>query len=125
MTGQADRTRQRATYLRVDEVRLLDHWCDSLGQTFGTTPYLVGSVLIRSDYRDVDVRVMLDDDAYEAIPMHVLDLNMLLSRWGQQSTGLPIDCQVQSYTEWQKQTASVNVAGRGRRFRVQIAGGEG
>jgi hypothetical protein len=58
--------------------------------------FLVGSVLDGPDYRDVDVRVVLPNRAVEGWPMSRLDLNMLLSRWGQEQTGLPIDCQVQS-----------------------------
>jgi len=33
----------------------------------GETPYLVGSVLERPDYRDVDVRIMLDDEPFIAM----------------------------------------------------------
>ncbi|HXH59090.1 hypothetical protein [Iamia sp.] len=82
---------ERATHLRVDQVRALDHFCHLLKVTFDETPYLVGSV---------DVRIPIDDEAFEVIPMDVLDLNMLLSRWGQQVTGLPIDCQAQRLSEF-------------------------
>lgn len=92
--------RQRTIYLRVDEVRRLDHWCHVLSLAMlGATPHLVGSVLERADYRDVDVRVIVTDKVAKRLPMRRLDLNMLLSRWGQEQTGLPIDCQVQSVTE--------------------------
>jgi hypothetical protein len=92
--------RQRAIYLRVDQVRSLDHWCNVLSLAFrGATPFLVGSVLTRPDYRDVDVRVLLADKKLKRLPMRRLDLNMLLSQWGHEMTGLPIDCQVQSFTE--------------------------
>lgn len=92
---------QRATYLGVDQLRRLDHWCYSLRASFGTRVphraiYLVGSVLERPDFRDVDLRIMLTDKEMRFLPLNRLDLNMMLSRWGQEATGLPIDCQVQS-----------------------------
>lgn len=94
----------RAIYLTVPEVRRLDHWCELLRNAFQRTPYLVGSVLTRADHRDVDVRIILEDDVHAALPIHVLDLNMLLSNWGQLLTALPIDCQVQSQSEWDAET---------------------
>lgn len=55
----------RATYLTQSAYRLLDDWGANLCRTFpGHVPYLVGSALTRPDYRDVDVRLMLWDDAY-------------------------------------------------------------
>ena len=102
---EPQRERERVTQLDVDEIRRLDHWCRSLKQmvpdAIGT--YLVGSALTRPDYRDVDIRVVLDDDVHHAIPASVnpLDLNMLLSGWGRQVTGLRIDCQIQSMEECQ------------------------
>lgn len=92
--------RERAIYLRVDQVRKLDHWCQSLRVSFKTHVYLVGSVLTGKDWRDVDVRIVISDEAFESIPMQTLDLDMLLSEWGQNQTDLPIDCQVQSASEF-------------------------
>ena len=91
----------RATCLRVDQVRFLDHWCRNVHEMFegGACVYLVGSVLTSDKYRDVDIRVVVSDYVYEHLGMAVADLNMLLSRWGQDQTHLPIDCQVQSFTE--------------------------
>lgn len=109
----SDAKRKRSIYLRVDEVRLLDHWCHLLRMSFGEMPYLVGSVLERTDHRDVDIRIILTDEKYDAIPMNVRDLNMLLSRWGQQMTGLPIDCQVQSAAESKGFDGPINPRGYG------------
>jgi hypothetical protein len=101
--------RKRVTWLRVDEVRLLDHWCRNLRQTFPNAlgVYLVGSVLERQDYRDVDVRIVMRQECGNFGPhmfgeIALLDLNLLLSLWGQEQTGLPIDCQLQSWDESQK-----------------------
>lgn len=92
---------RRIYWLSVDEMRLLDHWCTAITRSFGGRhPYICGSVLERADYRDVDLRILLSDDELAGIPLDVLDLNMMLSRWGQQATELPIDCQVQGRDEW-------------------------
>jgi len=97
---------ERAIYLRVDQVRRLDHWCRNLNRMFHEMPpttrvYLVGSVLEGPGFRDVDVRVVLPDGACRRLRaiLNEEDLNYLLSRWGQEQTGLPIDCQVQSVSD--------------------------
>lgn len=90
---------KRTIYLRVDQVRRLDHWCHVLALSFGRTAYLVGSVLERPDWRDVDVRLIAPDEVVQRLPMDRLDLNMLLSEWGQRQTDLPIDCQLQTSDE--------------------------
>lgn len=87
----------------VDEVRILDHWCSILRRMFPTCVSVlqVGSSLVRDDYRDVDIRIVLWDKDHRRLTkaMEVNDLNMLLSQWGRRMTGMPIDCQVQSMAE--------------------------
>ena len=93
----------RATRLRVDQIRAIDHFVSSLSvmfpEMYGVA--VVGSSLERDDYRDVDLRIVLDDEHCQGIHdlLNVEDLNALLSRWGQQVTGLPIDCQIQPQWE--------------------------
>ena len=92
--------RQRVNWLRVEEVRSLDHWCRNLRRMFPTAHgvYLVGSTLTRADYRDVDIRIVFPDGkAPKRIDLK--DLHMLLSQWGERQTGLPIDCQTQTMSE--------------------------
>jgi hypothetical protein len=92
----------RATYLTQSGYRLLDDWGVGLRRMFpAEVAYLVGSALTTSDYRDVDVRLMLDDDAHKALAsvVNLADLDLSVSLWGQQVTGLPIDFQVQRTTE--------------------------
>ena len=93
----------RATYLVQSDFDRLEDWCRLVRIIFGTTPYLVGSVTERADYRDVDVRVVLDAERFAALSRGRLDsirfLNRALSVWGQRETGLPIDFQVQCGTE--------------------------
>lgn len=74
-------------------------------EVLGATPYLVGSVLTRPDYRDVDVRVVLADEDYDRLfagrephPLrHFLEAR--LSEHYATHTGLPVDFQIQRRTE--------------------------
>lgn len=71
------------------------------------TPYLVGSCLKRPDYRDVDIRVVLDDERYDELfgppPIHRDPLRHLIqaaiSEHYVKMTGLRIDFQIQRRTE--------------------------
>ena len=87
----------RATYLLQSDLALLNAWSRELRKLLDEPPYLVGSALTRADYRDVDVRIILDDVQYDDLQavVNVPFLNLALSLWGQKATGLPIDCQVQ------------------------------
>lgn len=80
---------------------------DIVRQAFGEFPYHVGSSLTGKVWRDVDVRVMLDDKRYEAEygdPMRQHQnpkwgaICMAFSALGSKMTGLPIDFQVQDTT---------------------------
>lgn len=72
---------------------------------FGEPPYLVGSVLKTTKWRDVDVRLIIDDEEYEAqgfgdpnYQKHNgkwVSLCMAYSALGKHVTGLPIDFQIQ------------------------------
>jgi hypothetical protein len=100
----------RATYLTQSGIRLLDDWGVALWRMFhGERAYLVGSALTTTGHRDVDVRVMLDDDSWAALDdlVDIDDLNLAVSLWGQQVTGLPIDFQVQH-----AEAANADFAGR-------------
>lgn len=100
----------RATHLTQSGIRLLDDWGVALRRMFpAEVAYLVGSALTTSDHRDVDVRVMLDDDAFYLLGdvVNLADLNLAVSLWGQRVTGLPIDFQVQH-----KDAANAEFAGR-------------
>ncbi len=76
---------------------------------FGKPPYHVGSSLtLKSGWRDVDVRLILDDEEYTAwglgkpnLARHNgkwIALCMAFSALGKQITGLPIDFQIQQQT---------------------------
>lgn len=92
--------KHRATALGPQDFGLLCDWAHRVKQAFDAMPYLVGSVE-RGDrnWRDVDVRVLLDEDEWEALTrddvMRLRALNLSISLWGRQATGLPIDFQFQ------------------------------
>lgn len=92
-------------YLTVLDYFNLDHACKILGQTFHFNVYLVGSVLKKKDWRDVDLRCMLDDEDYDKLfnsPYKDLNcdhmrqvMNISISSWLKSMTGLPVDFQFQ------------------------------
>jgi hypothetical protein len=74
---------------------------------FGHPPYHVGSSLDRKDWRDIDVRLILPDDEFEAMFGSVKNaigdpklsaITLAFSALGKEMTGLPIDFQIQSTT---------------------------
>ena len=75
---------------------------------FGAFPYLVGSAAVGKEWRDVDVRLMLPDDEFDALfPMHRKPdrqdgkwglICAALSELGRLRTGLPVDFQIQRTT---------------------------
>jgi hypothetical protein len=77
------------------------------GKRFGGC-YLVGSVLERADWRDVDIRIIMQDDLFaEHFPdagnrwehdAKWLLLTTAISEWLTKRTGLPIDFQFQPMT---------------------------
>lgn len=95
--------RRRKSVLGPGEMRIIDHFVESLAVMFPTMWGVahVGSSLNSLDYRDIDLRIVLKDEHYDQIAdaMTVADLNMLLSQWGRRSTGFPIDCQIQKLSE--------------------------
>lgn len=81
---------------------------DTVHRLIGKRAYLVGSVLHRRDHRDIDVRIMLDDDTFERtfggnglwITNGSLTFaNMALSALAREMTGLDIDCQFQRLSD--------------------------
>lgn len=81
---------------------------EAVHKLIGKRPYLVGSVLTRRDHRDIDVRIMLDDETFERvfggdglwITNGSLTLaNMALSALARELSGLEIDCQIQRQSD--------------------------
>jgi hypothetical protein len=93
----------------MPEHLLLHEFGSQIMGAFDEVPYHVGSSLTKKrGWRDVDVRLMLPDDKYEAMglgdPKHPhenpkwVSLVMAYSALGRQITGLPIDFQIQQFT---------------------------
>jgi len=95
-----DHRPKRIAQLHVTEQWLLRRFGLLLRETFPSAIAIlhVGSSVVRQDWRDVDVRIVLTHDDYEmlATVADVKPLNVALSLWGQRFTQLPIDCQVQA-----------------------------
>lgn len=87
---------------------LLDHACQPLREAFPSYgPYLVGTASERGPYRDVDVRLIMEDAEYdklaEAVGMPAIwFLGLGLGQYLASLTGLPIDFQFQRATEANK-----------------------
>lgn len=80
--------RQRGHFLQVSEFYALNLACVPLQKEFENV-YLVGSVLTRPDWRDVDVRCLLEEKAYVYLGCEVL--RAAVSEWLKARTGLPVD----------------------------------
>lgn len=88
-------------------------WLDEFGakikDAFGEYPFHVGSSLKnKSGWRDVDVRLLLDDEVYAALGLGLPESPHENAKWkslcqaycalGEKMTGLPIDFQIQQRT---------------------------
>ncbi|WP_295035565.1 hypothetical protein [uncultured Microbacterium sp.] len=82
---------------------MLDEACRPIAEAFDADPYLVGTAVSRQDYRDVDVRLILDDETYGRL-VEVVDtplrefLGLAIGEYLAARTGLPIDFQIQQLT---------------------------
>ena len=105
----------RACFLLKSDQWVLDKWGCNLREHFPNAIGLlhVGSSLLRRDYRDVDVRVVLADDEYDQLKAIINPqvLAVALSVWGQRYTRLPIDCQVQRFSDQKDDPGPRNALG--------------
>lgn len=78
---------------------------------FGDVPYHVGSSLDRKDWRDVDVRLILDDEDFDRrfgsnrnaeTNKKLAAITLAFAALGKQMTGLPIDFQIQQQSHANK-----------------------
>jgi len=106
--GQPKR-RTKWNHLGAPAAFKLELACQHLRKAFGGFGiYLVGSVLERPDWRDVDVRMILSDGEFAALFPHAgqywefdprwLVMTVSISQWLRDQTGLPIDFQFQPQT---------------------------
>ena len=121
----------RTDQLTTTELYNLDVACRPIRLAFdGAPPYLVGSAgfgeTSTSGYRDVDVRLMLDDDEFAAVcPTRARWelLSVAIGTYLRERTGLPVDFQIQRIAEANaKHDKPRNPLGMGRTF---AGGGDG
>lgn len=97
----------RGCKLATHDLWRLDRACRLIYQAFDEPAYLVGTAGFEGaeGYRDVDVRLILDDEEFDALfaePAGVARWELLSLAIGDHlrvATGLPIDFQIQRWTE--------------------------
>ena|SRR5271166_131261 len=117
-------TKPRTDLLTTVELYNLDAACRIISRAFdGGLPYLVGTAGLggADGYRDVDVRLMLDDDEFAAVCPTRARWELLcvaISTYLSERTGLPVDFQVQRTREANEKYGdrSRNPLGIGRSF---------
>lgn len=87
---------------------LLDEFGSQVWAAFGNPCYHVGSSLLKKQWRDVDVRLILNDEEYERMGLgdperthhnaKWVSLILAYSALGKAMTGLPVDFQIQQQT---------------------------
>lgn len=101
----------RANWVPAPHFFELNQACHLLAEAFGYNFYLVGSAMVKRDYRDVDVRCILGDEEYRALfgdlvyagtSARLSVMNAAISCWLAKMTGLPIDFQFQQQTDANK-----------------------
>lgn len=104
--------RKKVSYVGAPACFLLEAACQQINAAFdeGFGCYLVGSALERPDWRDIDVRLIMSDEAFDAefpgtrergiweFDAKWLLLTVSISGWLRQQTGLPVDFQFQPQT---------------------------
>ena len=101
---------KRANFIGAPHFFDLNQACRVVAEAFGHSLYLVGSSLERRDYRDVDVRCILDDAEFDGLfpglVGHGYAYNARwsivcssISLWLSQHSNLPVDFQIQRMTE--------------------------
>lgn len=108
---------KRATWLATFDLHRLDVAVMPLRRLCPSI-YLVGTVLTSPDWRDVDVRMIMDDDDFDAAFANPSLWEMFClgaTAWLRSQTGLPVDFQVQRQTEANMHEGLRNHLSGGRR----------
>lgn len=114
----------KACYVGAPAIFALELACTPINEAFdGFGCYLVGSALERRDWRDVDVRFIMQDEAFNKLfpnagqhwehDVRWLLLTTSISGWLSKVTGLPVDFQFQPQTR-------ANERHKGRRHALGI-----
>lgn len=91
----------RTDLLTTTQLHNLDSACRLISKAFDGTPYLVGTAGFggAGSYRDVDVRLMLDDAEFAAVCPTLARWELLcvvIGTYLRERTGLPVDFQIQA-----------------------------
>ena len=101
--------RKKGIYVGAPACFALEEACKVINDAFEGQCYLVGSAMERPDWRDIDVRFMMNDEDFLALfpdsaplahhkwefdPRWIL-LTVSISAWLKKLTGLPVDFQFQ------------------------------
>ena len=105
---------KKTCYVGAPAIFALELACQHINAALGNYGcYLVGSCMERADFRDVDVRFIMEDDAFSILFPNVdlsagsaiwefdprwLLLNTSICKWLREQTGLPVDFQIQPQT---------------------------
>lgn len=113
---RADKPTERVgSYLTVPQFHRLSWACEPIRKAFLSPPYLVGSVLQRPDFHDVDLRLLMcyprGGTDFQVEGAQRLLLGCVISDWLAAATGLPIDFQFQTEAEWDAETGPRNPMG--------------
>lgn len=114
----------RANWIPAPHYFNLNMACMPLVQAFGHCIYLVGSSLEKRDFRDVDIRAILDDAEFERLFPGAANSPAYNALWSvmsasislmlSQQSGLPVDFQ------FQQQTAANKIEGRTKRHPIGL-----
>lgn len=115
--------RKRNSGLDTYDLNRLDVACDVVARAFGFgTTYLVGTSQTSDTWRDVDVRVILPDEQFDALFAERQEfwslVCMTTTNYLRAITDLPVDFQIQRRTEANEKFAGLtrNPIGRERIF---------
>lgn len=123
--SEADQLKFRSNYLTVVENYNLNLACEEIVRAWGPSCYHVGSSLVRPDYRDVDLRLILSDEEFSKIfPDSISDQDWgpkgsgawklictAISERLARKTGLNVDFQIQSQSVADKYSGARNPVG--------------
>lgn len=118
----------KVSYLTTAQFHRLELACRPIYLAFNDPPYLVGSARESPDFHDVDLRVILSDEEFDAL------FGSRPNLWGllcyavtdqlAHATGLPIDFQVQRMTQANEKFGGRPRKPMGMEARIFAGGGD-
>lgn len=131
MKETEEKPRSKFCHIGAPACFALEMACKQLNAAFDGQCYVVGSVLQRPDWRDVDVRMMMDDAAFVTLFPNAggveyghweFDhrwtlMTVAITAWLRTMTGLPVDFQFQP-------SSFANVRHKGKRQAVGMSLGK-